>query len=379
MSISKRVKNLYALVMDFIKKCNDDHVAAFGSMSAFFMLLSLFPFLIFFLTLTKYAPFSKDDIVNILTEIISFERKSLITGIVNEIYRKTGASVFTISVIAALWSSSRGIYSIVIGLNSVYDIDENRNYIVLRIFSILYTVAFAILIIVMLLIWVFGNVLYDYICGRFPAFATLAGYFIHKRTLFTIVILTLLFMIVYRFVPNRKTVSFFRQLPGALIAAIGWIVVSAGCSFYIGNFNNFSYIYGSLSGMMILLLWLHFCMSMVFYGAEVNYFLENKKNYHLLIRTLRPNYQAIRRKREREMYERGRRSSRSFSRRSSSASKKLRKLQKKKKQERQETIGVQQPPGTAGKQKSPEESGRQQRPPDSAGIQKPPESGKKHE
>lgn len=62
--------------------------------------------LIFFLTLTKYAPFSKDDIINILTEIISFERKSLITGIVNEIYRKTGASVFTISVIAALWSSS---------------------------------------------------------------------------------------------------------------------------------------------------------------------------------------------------------------------------------------------------------------------------------
>ena len=303
MSISKRVKNLYALVMDFIKKCNDDHVAGFGSMSAFFMLLSLFPFLIFFLTLTKIAPFSKDDIINVLTQVISFERESLIRAIVNEIYRKTGASVFTLSVIAALWSSSRGVYSIVIGLNSVYDIDENRNYIVLRIFSIFYTIVFAILIIAMLLLWVFGNVLYNYICGRFPAFEALAGYFIHKRTMFTIVILTLLFMIVYRFVPNRKTVSFGRQLPGALVAAVGWIAVSAGCSFYIGNFNNFSYIYGSLSGMMILLHWLHFCMSMVFYGAEVNYFLENKKNYHLLVRTLRPNYQAIRRKREREMYE----------------------------------------------------------------------------
>ena len=108
--------------MDFIKKCNDDHVAAFGSMSAFFMLLSLFPFLIFFLTLTKYAPFSKEDIITVLTQVISFEKESLIRAIVNEIYRKTGASVFTISVIAALWSSSRGIYSIVIGLNSVYDI-----------------------------------------------------------------------------------------------------------------------------------------------------------------------------------------------------------------------------------------------------------------
>lgn len=335
MNISKRVKNLYTLVMDFFKKCNDDHVAAFGSMSAFFMLLSLFPFLIFFLTLTKYAPFSKDDIIHVLTQIISFERASLITGIVNEIYRKTGASVFTISVIAALWSSSRGIYSIVIGLNSVYDIDENRSYIVLRIFSIFYTIIFAILIIAMLLLWVFGNVLYDYICGRFPAFAALAGYFIHKRTLFTIVVLTLLFMIIYRFVPNRKTVSFGRQLPGALVAAIGWLVVSAGCSFYIGNFDNFSYIYGSLSGIMILLLWLHFCMSMVFYGAEVNYFFENKKNYHLLIRTLRPNYQAIRRKREKEMYERGKKSPASFSRKPFS-SKKMRELQNRKKRERLE-------------------------------------------
>lgn len=303
MKISKRVKNLYLLVMDFIKKCNDDHVAAFGSMSAFFMLLSLFPFLIFFLTVTKYAPFSKDDIINIFTEIISFERRSLITSIVNEIYRKTGASVFTVSIIAALWSSSRGIYSIVIGLNSVYDIDENRNYFVLRIFSIFYTIVFAILIIVMLLLWVFGNLLYNYICGRFPTFAALAGAFIHKRTIFTISILTVLFMIIYRFVPNRKTGSFRRQFPGALVAAIGWIAVSAGCSFYMENFTNFSYIYGSLSGIMILLLWLHFCMSMVFYGAEVNYFLENKKNYHILIRTFRPNYQAIRRQREKEMKE----------------------------------------------------------------------------
>lgn len=300
MAVPKRIKDFYSLVMDFVKKCNDDHVAAFGSMSAFFILLSLFPFLIFFLTLTKYAPFSKDDIIWILSDLVSFEKTSLITSIVNEIYRKTGASVFTISIIAALWSSSRGIYSIVIGLNSVYDIDENRNYFVLRVFSIFYTVVFAILTVGMLLLWVFGNQLYDYVCGRYPMFATVAGSFIHKRTVVTIVLLTFLFMIIYRFVPNRKSTSFYKQWPGALVAAVGWIVVSALCSFYMGSFSNFSYIYGSLSGIMILLLWLHFCMSMVFYGAEVNYFLENKKNYHMLIRTFRPNYRAIRRQREKE-------------------------------------------------------------------------------
>ena len=88
MPARKRIKNLYELVMDFLKKCSDDHVGAFGAMSAFFILLSIFPFMIFLLTLTRYIPFSKDDIIVILTRMISFEEGSLIKSIVNEIYRE---------------------------------------------------------------------------------------------------------------------------------------------------------------------------------------------------------------------------------------------------------------------------------------------------
>ena len=85
-------------LMDFLKKCSDDHVGAFGAMSAFFILLSIFPFMIFLLTLTRYIPFSKDDIIVILTRMISFEEGSLIKSIVNEIYRKTGTTVSAISI-----------------------------------------------------------------------------------------------------------------------------------------------------------------------------------------------------------------------------------------------------------------------------------------
>ena len=69
MPARKRIKNLYELVMDFLKKCSDDHVGAFGAMSAFFILLSIFPFMIFLLTLTRYIPFSKDDIIEIMTRM----------------------------------------------------------------------------------------------------------------------------------------------------------------------------------------------------------------------------------------------------------------------------------------------------------------------
>ena len=174
-------------------------------------------------------------------------------------------------------------------MNSVYDIDENRNYFVIRLFSLVYTLLFALMISVMLVMWVFGNSLYRYVCWKFPFVIPILGYFMHQRILFSLVFLTLLFMIIYKWIPNR-TSSFRGQFPGALIATLGWVAVSVGCSIYMDNFTNFSYIYGSMAGIMILLLWLYFCMSMVFYGAEVNYFLENKDNYHLLIRTLRPNW-----------------------------------------------------------------------------------------
>jgi len=292
-----KAERLYLLFMDFFKKCNDDHVTAFGAMSAFFILLSVLPFLIFFLTLSQFAPFSKDDIITILVDMLSFERKSMIVSIVNEVYRKTGASVLSLSIIAALWSSSKGVYSIVKGLDSVYDIEDNRNFFVLRIFSTFCTIIFAVMIIAMLILWVFGNILYAYICARIPVLESVAGYFIHKRIFFTVITLTLLFMVIYKFVPDRDS-SFLKQWPGALLAAIGWILVSLFCSLFMDGFGSFSYVYGSMASIMILLLWLYFCMSMIFYGAEFNYFLENKKNYHTLVWALRHNRRASRRKRE---------------------------------------------------------------------------------
>lgn len=291
-----RFEGLLMLSQDFSKKCTEDHIAAFGAMSAFFILLSLFPFLVLLLTLTKSLPFSKDDVLLILNQLFAFEPTSLIGEIVNEVYQKTGTTVFTVSIIAALWSSSKGIYAIVRGLNSVYDIEDDRNYFILRFLSTLYTFVFLVVVIGMMILWVFGNYLYSYISTHLPIFEAIAQYLIYKRLLFTSIILTVLFMSVYKFVPSRKS-HFGKQLPGAVLATIGWLLVSWGCSYFIEHFNNFTLIYGSMAGIMIILIWLYFCMTMIFYGAEFNYFLENKRNYHMLIRTIHPALRSLKHRR----------------------------------------------------------------------------------
>jgi membrane protein len=127
--------------------------------------------------------------------------------------------------------------------------------------------------------------------------ASIAEFIWHKRIIMSIIVLTLFFMGIYRILPDRKS-SFLKQWPGALVAAIGWIVVSVACSLFMDGFTSFSYVYGSMAGIMIVLLWLYFCMSMVFYGAEFNFFLENKEDYHVLVWAFRHTRRVSKRRRE---------------------------------------------------------------------------------
>lgn len=298
--MKKRFSNLNQLLLDYFKKCNDDHINAFGAMAAFFIIMSVFPIMIFLLMMTRYLPITKENIITAITDAMGGQTNYLVNGVINEIYRKTGSTLPMMALVAGIWSSSSGMYALILGLDSVYDIDETRNYFVLRLVSIIYTGVFLLVFLGMMLVWVFGNSLFKLVESHLPAFYDLAEDFLETRTIVTFPILTFVFMLMYQFVPSRKS-KFIRQLPGAVIATIGWLMTSSFCSYYVDNFPNFNYIYGSMTGIMIIFLWLYLCMCFVFYGAEVNYFFENKKNYHKLIRVLRPNWNRQRRAREEEI------------------------------------------------------------------------------
>lgn len=290
-------------ISDYFKKCSDDHVSAFGAMSAFFIVLSAFPFLLIILMLTKYLPFTKTDIIHLFTDFLNFEDSRMIVSIINEIYRKTGVSAFTITVLTAIWGSSRGAYSILIGLNSVYDIDENRNYLVLRVLGVFYTILFVLNILLVMVVWVFGRLILNYFISIAPWIGDWAGSFLNNRIILSVIFLTVNFVLIYTYIPNlpNRSRRLFKQIPGALMTTVSWLVISELCAIYINSSERFSYVYGSMSWIMILLIWLYWCMSMLFYGAELNYYLENKDNYHELIRVVRPKYKVIRRANERSL------------------------------------------------------------------------------
>lgn len=136
----------------------------------------------------------------------------------------------------------------------------------------LYTLGFAALLIITLILLVFGNQLYNFIMAQLPFLSDLALVIMSLRSLVTMAILTVFFLLMYLVIPNRKS-HFLQELPGAILTAGGWLGFSFLFSFYIDHMKGFSYTYGSLTTLAVCMLWLYFCMYILFIGAEVNMLL----------------------------------------------------------------------------------------------------------
>lgn len=283
--------SLIKLINSFSKKLRDDYVSAFSAQAAFFLIISFFPFTMFLLTLLNYLPFSTPDIVAAVQEVFPETISEYVGQLLVELLEKSSGTVLSLTAIAALWSSSKGFYSVVRGLDSIYRSNARKNYFVARALAALYTLLFALLLVVVLFIFVFGNQIYLWSLKFLPILSEMALLIISVRTIVGFGLMILFFSLMYMTLPGRKS-SFFAELPGAIITSAGWLGFSYLFSFYIDNFSNYSATYGSLTAVVLCMLWFYSCMYIMFIGAEINQVLSNPV-IHEAFRNLR----AARRKR----------------------------------------------------------------------------------
>lgn len=261
--------NLIAWVKNIMNKIKEDHVSAYAAQSAYFIILSAVPFIMLLLVLLKYVPIDTQTLADNLADFFPADTTVFIQGLIGEITQKTSGTVLSITIITLLWTSGKGIMAITRGLNSVFGIKETRNYVMLRVISTFYTLIFAIMIVFTLGFLVFGNRIYLWICEKIPFLNSVAAFLISIRTISSMGILTLLFLMFYKVLPNQKS-KLLRQLPGALFSALGWMISSYIFSIYVDYSGSLSYMYGSLTSIIITMLWLYFCMNLMFFGAEIN-------------------------------------------------------------------------------------------------------------
>lgn len=270
----ERIKKLYQKIVNITTEIAQHHVGAYAAQSAYFFMLCMIPIILLLLTLVQYTPVTKADVMTAVIQVFPTTVDSMITSIVNQVYNQS-TGIIPITILVALWSAGKGVLAMTTGLNCIYKCHETRNYIFLRLRATLYTVMFLLVIISLLVLSVFGNSLNIFVEEHIPIMQKAADWLIEARTYIAPAVLMVFSLLIYKFLPNRKG-KILKQIPGAVFAAIGWMVVSWIFSVYVDVFQGFSSMYGSLTTIILIMLWMYFCMYSILLGGEVNILLADK-------------------------------------------------------------------------------------------------------
>lgn len=276
------MKRLLRFIIDVIRKSIKDKIDIHSANAAFFVTISFVPFIMLLIGMVRFLPLEESTVINEIVAVFPKGARPAVSALVTESYQKSGAVLISVTAITTLWAASIGVHALVTGLNLIFNEHETRNFLVLRIMSMIYTLLVMALLLSCLIFFVFGNTIVSWLSGHIPWMFEIAPLFMSLRMAIGIVVLSVFFVTMYTVIPARKT-KFYTQIPGALLSAVGWIGCSGLFSHYYENISNFSYLYSSLSVIVFFMLWLFFCMYILFVGAEVNRSLEEKAERKALI------------------------------------------------------------------------------------------------
>lgn len=265
------IYKLYLTAVDFSTQMRKQNISAYAASIAFFFFLSVVPMLMVICTIIPYTPLTEENLVEAVTDITPDLVDDLVESLIADVYDKS-AGILSVAVIATIWSAAKGVMALMRGLNAVNGVEENRNYFVIRFIASFYTLVMLVAVILSLFIMVFGDQLVTLALHRLPQLQMVVSFFMSFRFMAVWVVLTLSFAAIYAYMPDKKQ-KFKEQIPGAAFASVLWSIFSWGFSIYVTYGNSYG-IYGSLSLIIIVLIWMYFCMYIVMIGAHINRYFQ---------------------------------------------------------------------------------------------------------
>ncbi len=237
--------------------------------TAFFLILSLFPALLLLLGILRYTELTAADLLALLEGFLPENLLPVASVLVQSSYRHSSSAVVSLSVLAALWSASRGMYGLARGLGAVAGTKLQMGYWKRRFLSVVYTFLFLVILVLTLVLHVFGNAIVDYLWMTTQPVLMAVMSLIDLRFVLLLVLQTALFSAMYSLLTMHRF-RFLRCIPGAVLASLGWLIFSRLFSVYVTEFSSYTNIFGSVYALALGMLWLYFCICILFYGAAFN-------------------------------------------------------------------------------------------------------------
>ena len=252
-------------------------IPGLGAQLAYFFLLSLFPMLIFLVTLLPYLNLDEAQVFRFLENYAPTEVYMLIEDTISDVLQNRNGGLLSIGILATIWSASNGMNAIVKSLNRSYNLEETRPFFIVRSLSVIFTLLMIVMLVVALVLPVFGKQIGTVLFSYFGFEEGFLKVWNSIRWTISPIVMFLILSALYWIVPNTKL--FLKSIfPGAAFATIGWILVSLGFSFYVSNFGNYSATYGSIGGIIVLMLWLYISGNILLVGGQINAVMQERKD-----------------------------------------------------------------------------------------------------
>lgn len=264
---------------DLLDRVLQNDVFTGAAALAFYLTLAFFPALVVLITLVPFLPIDRVDeaIFDFLAQALPAEAATLVHRVVSEAIDEQHGGLLSISLFAAAWAASTGMYGVMRQINFAYDVTEVRSFMRARFTALVLSLIFGALVLGAFSLIVLGGVLQDWIGSRFGFSDLLLTFFATLRWVIIVVFMLLGFGLVYRYGPNvEQRIAFLS--PGTAFGVPALIAVSLGFSYYIRSFGGYGAMYGSIGAVIILMLWLYAAGLVVIVGAEINALQQRMKH-----------------------------------------------------------------------------------------------------
>lgn len=261
---------------EFGAKFKEDNATILAAAQAYYYLLAIVPLLILLLAILPYLQIEPQRVMDFMGTILPGEVASTFEEQIVSVVTTPSGGLLTFGILGTLWSASNAVSAFIKATNEAYDVEETRSFFAQKGIAILLTLFMLVAVIIALVLPIFGGAIIDMISSFMNLPSQTEIIFQVLRWVISIAVMSIVLAIMYKIAPN-KHFPFKEVIIGALIATILWQLVSLAFSFYVANFGSYSATYGSLGGLIVLILWFFLTGLILVIGAEINAIIHRHK------------------------------------------------------------------------------------------------------
>ena len=269
------MENIIAFILKVYREVKEDDLFSVANNLTYKILLALFPFVLILMSMLSYFNIDPNYFISGLEGSLPDDIMNIATPFIIDLTQIKRPGILSVSILFLIYNASGGFNTAMQGINKAYGQKDSRNFFHRRLVSIILLAFFIISIMFSLVILIFSDNIYHLVAQYFQTTAILDTIFSFVGYILTISVLLLCVMAINNLALARKK-CFKELLPGSCFSIVCWVILSKAFNVYVNNFSRYSSLYGSVAGIMILMIWLNLICTVLLVGAEINAILSQQ-------------------------------------------------------------------------------------------------------